>query len=63
MAYIYHNFYLKATRCAKGTADTSSCVFRNDRVSREDITSLSQIGPAMNLRVVTGLVFLYPFSR
>ncbi|MEQ2230914.1 hypothetical protein ILYODFUR_034116, partial [Ilyodon furcidens] len=30
--YIYHNFYLKATKCQKGTVDSSGCKFRNDRV-------------------------------
>ncbi|KAJ8272706.1 hypothetical protein GJAV_G00092450 [Gymnothorax javanicus] len=31
--YIRHNFYLKATKCAKDTSDPSpkSCPFRNDR--------------------------------
>ncbi|XP_056594029.1 uncharacterized protein zgc:195173 [Triplophysa dalaica] len=31
--YIYHHFYLKATRCPKGTSDAnpSKCAFRNDR--------------------------------
>ncbi|KAK2812890.1 hypothetical protein Q5P01_000937 [Channa striata] len=29
--YIYHHFYLKATKCQKGTTDSSSCRFRNDR--------------------------------
>ncbi|MED6276534.1 hypothetical protein CHARACLAT_003949 [Characodon lateralis] len=29
--YIYHNFYLKATKCQKGTVDSSGCKFRNDR--------------------------------
>ncbi|KAM9436259.1 uncharacterized protein Hap1MRO34_000755 [Clarias gariepinus] len=31
--YLSHHFYLKATRCAKGTnaADSSKCAFRNDR--------------------------------
>uniref|UniRef100_M3ZI47 Retinoic acid receptor responder protein 2 n=1 Tax=Xiphophorus maculatus TaxID=8083 RepID=M3ZI47_XIPMA len=28
---INHNFYLKATKCPKGTVDASSCQFRNDR--------------------------------
>ncbi|KAK9527590.1 hypothetical protein VZT92_014138 [Zoarces viviparus] len=31
VTYIYHNFYLKATRCQKGTVDATSCQFRNDR--------------------------------
>ncbi|TRY90264.1 hypothetical protein DNTS_005121, partial [Danionella cerebrum] len=33
VVYIYHNFYLKATTCKRGTenADTSTCAFRNDR--------------------------------
>ncbi|CAL8401477.1 unnamed protein product [Gadus morhua 'NCC'] len=31
VAYIYHNFVLKATKCSKGTVDTSNCPFRNDR--------------------------------
>ncbi|XP_051969684.1 uncharacterized protein si:ch1073-406l10.2 [Xyrauchen texanus] len=33
VTYIYHNFYLKATKCKKGTenADTTKCAFRNDR--------------------------------
>ncbi|XP_041670547.1 uncharacterized protein si:ch1073-406l10.2 [Cheilinus undulatus] len=29
--YIYHHFYLKATKCPKGTTDSSGCQFRNDR--------------------------------
>uniref|UniRef100_A0A672IXI7 Retinoic acid receptor responder protein 2 n=1 Tax=Salarias fasciatus TaxID=181472 RepID=A0A672IXI7_SALFA len=31
--YLYHHFYLKPTRCAKGTTASSpqSCPFRNDR--------------------------------
>ncbi|XP_042366717.1 uncharacterized protein si:ch1073-406l10.2 [Plectropomus leopardus] len=31
VSYIYHHFYLKATKCAKGTVDSASCQFRNDR--------------------------------
>ncbi|XP_077101291.1 uncharacterized protein LOC143752141 [Siphateles boraxobius] len=33
VTYIYHNFYLKATKCRRGTenADTTTCAFRNDR--------------------------------
>ncbi|RXN24692.1 hypothetical protein ROHU_022104 [Labeo rohita] len=33
VVYIYHNFYLKATKCQKGTenTDTTKCAFRNDR--------------------------------
>uniref|UniRef100_A0A672RPY4 Retinoic acid receptor responder protein 2 n=1 Tax=Sinocyclocheilus grahami TaxID=75366 RepID=A0A672RPY4_SINGR len=33
VVYIYHNFYLKGTKCKRGTenADTTSCAFRNDR--------------------------------
>lgn len=29
--YIYHHFYLKATNCPKGTTNSTSCQFRNDR--------------------------------
>ncbi|KAM6977626.1 uncharacterized protein FYW47_002401 [Aplochiton taeniatus] len=29
--YVYHNFYLKATNCPKGTVDSTACQFRNDR--------------------------------
>ncbi|XP_051738657.1 uncharacterized protein zgc:195173 [Ctenopharyngodon idella] len=31
--YLYHRFYLKATRCPKGTenANPTKCAFRNDR--------------------------------
>uniref|UniRef100_A0AAY4DUJ5 Retinoic acid receptor responder protein 2 n=1 Tax=Denticeps clupeoides TaxID=299321 RepID=A0AAY4DUJ5_9TELE len=29
--FIYHNFYLKATTCAKGTSNLNQCPFRNDR--------------------------------
>ncbi|KAK7881697.1 hypothetical protein WMY93_030106 [Mugilogobius chulae] len=31
--YLYHHFYLKPTRCAKGTTDATPqrCPFRNDR--------------------------------
>ncbi|KAJ3611198.1 hypothetical protein NHX12_021214 [Muraenolepis orangiensis] len=35
VSYIYHRFYLKATRCPRGTVDTSNCPFRNDRVSTD----------------------------
>ncbi|XP_078147550.1 uncharacterized protein LOC144543493 [Centroberyx gerrardi] len=31
VTYIYHNFYLKATKCPKGTVDSNQCQFRNDR--------------------------------
>uniref|UniRef100_A0A673GTA1 Uncharacterized protein n=1 Tax=Sinocyclocheilus rhinocerous TaxID=307959 RepID=A0A673GTA1_9TELE len=33
VVYIYHNFYLKATKCKRGTenVDTTTCAFRNDR--------------------------------
>ncbi|XP_078136448.1 uncharacterized protein LOC144536958 [Sander vitreus] len=31
VAYIYHHFYLKATKCQKGTIDSTACQFRNDR--------------------------------
>lgn len=33
VTFHHHNFYLKATRCAKGTAnpDPTKCLFRNDR--------------------------------
>ncbi|CAK6967460.1 uncharacterized protein si:ch1073-406l10.2 [Scomber scombrus] len=31
VSYIYHHFYLKATKCAKGTVDSSACQFRHDR--------------------------------
>ncbi|XP_067290500.1 uncharacterized protein zgc:195173 [Pseudorasbora parva] len=33
VSYIYHRFYLKATRCPKGTenANPTKCAFRNDR--------------------------------
>ncbi|XP_061821271.1 uncharacterized protein [Nerophis lumbriciformis] len=30
VVYIYHHFYLKATRCQKGTVDPAGCHFRND---------------------------------
>ncbi|KAL3040671.1 hypothetical protein OYC64_011639 [Pagothenia borchgrevinki] len=31
--YLYHHFYLKPTKCAKGTIESTSqiCAFRNDR--------------------------------
>uniref|UniRef100_A0A3P8X046 Retinoic acid receptor responder protein 2 n=1 Tax=Cynoglossus semilaevis TaxID=244447 RepID=A0A3P8X046_CYNSE len=29
--YIYHHFYLKATKCPKGTLEPTRCEFRNDR--------------------------------
>ncbi|KAK2870312.1 hypothetical protein QQF64_021729 [Cirrhinus molitorella] len=34
VTHIYHNFYLKATKCKSGTdnADTTACEFRNDQV-------------------------------
>ncbi|XP_044033385.1 uncharacterized protein LOC122867082, partial [Siniperca chuatsi] len=31
VSYIYHHFYLKATKCQKGTVDSTACQFRNDR--------------------------------
>lgn len=31
--YVYHHFYLKATKCPKGTVDSAACQYRNDRVS------------------------------
>uniref|UniRef100_A0A667ZYM5 Retinoic acid receptor responder protein 2 n=1 Tax=Myripristis murdjan TaxID=586833 RepID=A0A667ZYM5_9TELE len=31
VSYIYHHFYLKATKCSKGTVDSSQCAFRDDR--------------------------------
>uniref|UniRef100_A0A673CU82 Retinoic acid receptor responder protein 2 n=1 Tax=Sphaeramia orbicularis TaxID=375764 RepID=A0A673CU82_9TELE len=31
VTYVYHHFYLKATKCEKGTTDSSACQFRNDR--------------------------------
>ncbi|NP_001373462.1 uncharacterized protein LOC100536977 precursor [Danio rerio] len=33
VTFIYHKFYLKATKCKRGTenADTTTCAFRNDR--------------------------------
>ncbi|XP_069015746.1 uncharacterized protein [Embiotoca jacksoni] len=31
VTYVYHHFYLKATVCQKGTVDSTSCPFRNDR--------------------------------
>ncbi|KAL1006894.1 hypothetical protein UPYG_G00078590 [Umbra pygmaea] len=31
VSYVYHNFYLKATTCQKGTVDSAQCKFRNDR--------------------------------
>uniref|UniRef100_A0A674B4N8 Retinoic acid receptor responder protein 2 n=1 Tax=Salmo trutta TaxID=8032 RepID=A0A674B4N8_SALTR len=31
VSYIYHNFYLKATKCVKGTVDARNCKFRDDR--------------------------------
>uniref|UniRef100_A0A3Q3DHQ9 Si:ch1073-406l10.2 n=1 Tax=Hippocampus comes TaxID=109280 RepID=A0A3Q3DHQ9_HIPCM len=33
VVFIYHRFYLKATRCPKGTEDPAGCTFRNDVVS------------------------------
>lgn len=33
VSYIYHHFYLKASKCPKGTVDSSACRYRNDRVS------------------------------
>lgn len=34
-SYLYHHFYLKPTRCSKGTTESNPqrCPFRNDRVS------------------------------
>uniref|UniRef100_A0A087Y1V6 Si:ch1073-406l10.2 n=2 Tax=Poecilia TaxID=8080 RepID=A0A087Y1V6_POEFO len=29
--FVKHNFYLKATKCQKGTVEATSCQFRNDR--------------------------------
>ncbi|CAB1447377.1 unnamed protein product [Pleuronectes platessa] len=31
VSYIYHHFFLKATKCQRGIADSSACRFRNDR--------------------------------
>ncbi|KAI4880447.1 hypothetical protein NFI96_011282 [Prochilodus magdalenae] len=33
VVYIYHNYYVKATKCSRGTknADPKKCAFRNDR--------------------------------
>ncbi|GAA6215135.1 uncharacterized protein LOC122867082 [Lates japonicus] len=31
VSYVYHHFYFKATKCQKGTVDSASCQFRNDR--------------------------------
>ncbi|KAM3593558.1 uncharacterized protein V6R79_015459 [Siganus canaliculatus] len=31
VSYIYHRFYLKATNCRRGIADSSACQPRNDR--------------------------------
>uniref|UniRef100_A0A672IUU7 Retinoic acid receptor responder protein 2 n=1 Tax=Salarias fasciatus TaxID=181472 RepID=A0A672IUU7_SALFA len=31
VVFIYHHFYLKPTKCPKGTADPSGCQLRNDR--------------------------------
>ncbi|KAF3836319.1 hypothetical protein F7725_028877 [Dissostichus mawsoni] len=31
VTYVYHHFYLKATKCPKGTVDSTACQFRNDR--------------------------------
>ncbi|CAL8398856.1 unnamed protein product [Arctogadus glacialis] len=31
VTYIYHNFYMKATQCPKGTVDTSNCPFRENK--------------------------------
>lgn len=35
VSYLYHHFYLKPTKCAKGTTESNPqrCPFRNDRVS------------------------------
>lgn len=33
VTYFYHQFHLKATKCQKGTTDSTACKFRNDRVS------------------------------
>ncbi|XP_077592625.1 uncharacterized protein LOC144209931 [Stigmatopora nigra] len=30
VVFIYHHFYLKPTKCPKGTTDLSNCSFRND---------------------------------
>ncbi|KAM9839864.1 retinoic acid receptor responder protein 2-like [Aulostomus maculatus] len=31
VSFVYHHFSLKATRCPKGTVDSTGCQFRNDR--------------------------------
>uniref|UniRef100_A0A3B4YSF5 Retinoic acid receptor responder protein 2 n=1 Tax=Seriola lalandi dorsalis TaxID=1841481 RepID=A0A3B4YSF5_SERLL len=31
VSYIYHHFLLKATKCPKGTVDSTACKFRTDR--------------------------------
>lgn len=40
VSYLYHHFYLKPTRCAKGTVESNpeACVFRNDRVRQKHST-------------------------
>ncbi|KAF3703726.1 hypothetical protein EXN66_Car019414 [Channa argus] len=31
VTYVFNHFYLKATKCQKGTTDSRTCQFRNDR--------------------------------
>ncbi|XP_043082698.1 uncharacterized protein zgc:195173 [Puntigrus tetrazona] len=31
VSYLFHHFYLKATRCPKGAANPTQCAFRHDR--------------------------------
>uniref|UniRef100_A0A668RZT9 Retinoic acid receptor responder protein 2 n=1 Tax=Oreochromis aureus TaxID=47969 RepID=A0A668RZT9_OREAU len=42
--YFYHHFYLKPTRCPKGTTETDPqrCPYRNDRVTSDGLCSLLQ---------------------
>uniref|UniRef100_A0A3B3UYN2 Retinoic acid receptor responder protein 2 n=1 Tax=Poecilia latipinna TaxID=48699 RepID=A0A3B3UYN2_9TELE len=43
--YLYHNFHLRPTRCAKGTpaSDSRVCHFRNDRVSLDPEPKINHV--------------------
>lgn len=43
VVFIYHRFYLKATRCPKGTEDPAGCSFRNDVVSGTPKTKTKKV--------------------
>ena len=67
--YVCHNFSLRATRCPKGTVDTSNCPVRKNKVGRIDTASPSQkrtyqrLNILIELPVVTGLWYVCVFMQ